>query len=74
MNYKDITNGIAKECWLKNAYDIEVDAKTEGALLVKSIAVSGVGEGVPDSENIKNGKEDYIVPGSSFRGAVRART
>ena len=45
-----------------------------GSLLIKSIAVSGgVGAGAPDSENIRNGNGDYIIPGSSFKGAVRAQ-
>ena len=72
-DYEDITAVLSTESKTKNAYEITVTGCTEGELLVKSIAVSGCGEGFPDSENIRNGKGDYIVPGSSLKGAVRAQ-
>lgn len=53
------------------AYEIRVMGHTEGSLLVKSIAVPDCGEGAPDCMNIQNARKDYIVPGSSFKGAVR---
>lgn len=71
--YEDITSQMKTESKTKNAYEITVTGRTEGALLVKSIAVSGCGKDAPDSENIRNGRGDYIVPGSSLKGAVRAQ-
>lgn len=73
-SYKNLTNSLSNTKHL-DAYTIKVDACTEGVLLIKSIAMSDIGNGkeVPDCENIKNGKGEYIVPGSSFKGAVRAQ-
>ena len=73
--YKNLTDVLSNASYLRNAYTIKVNACTEGVLLVKSIAVSDIGTGkeAPDCENIKNGNGDYIVPGSSFKGAVRAQ-
>lgn len=55
------------------AYEIRVEGSTEGSMLVKSIAVPECGEGAPDSMNIRNARKDYIVPGSSLKGAVRSQ-
>ena len=55
----------------KPAFTITVKGRTEGAILVKAIAVPEVGKDAPKSVNIKNAKLDYIVPASSFKGAVR---
>lgn len=55
------------------AYTITVTGKTEGAMLIRSIAVSEVGEDAPDSINIQNAAKDYIVPGSSLKGAIKNR-
>ncbi|MBQ9887297.1 MAG: hypothetical protein IJM37_10650 [Lachnospiraceae bacterium] len=56
-----------------NAYDIIVEGHTEGDLLVKGIssASNESGKKAPDCENIKNANDDYIIPGSSFKGAIR---
>ncbi len=53
------------------AYEIIVKGCTEGNLLVKSIAVPDCGEDAPDCMNLRNAAGDYIVPGSSLKGAVR---
>lgn len=58
---------------LTNAYEIRVKGCTEGTLLVKSLAVPDCGEDAPDCENIRNAGKDYIVPGSSVKGAVRSQ-
>lgn len=71
--YRDILNQLKQVEVSGNAYDITVFGKTEGALLVKSIALSEFGKDVPDSVNIQNSNKDYIVPGSSFKGAIRAQ-
>lgn len=57
----------------QDAYDIIVDACTENELLVKSIAVEDAGEDAPNSENIRNGQKEYIIPGSSLKGAIRSQ-
>lgn len=53
------------------AYHVKVTGKTEGAIQIKGIAVSSFGDDVPNSENIKNAKKDYIIPGSSLKGVFR---
>lgn len=58
---------------IKPVYRIVVSGKTEGAILVKAIAVTESGKDAPRSVNIQNAKRDYIVPASSFKGAVRSQ-
>lgn len=55
------------------AYDVCVTGCTEGCMLVKSIAVPEFGKDAPDCMNIQNAAKDYIVPGSSFKGAIRSQ-
>lgn len=55
------------------AYEIAVSGKVENELLVKSIAIVGFEEERPDAVNIQNSKKEYIVPGSSFKGALRSQ-
>lgn len=55
------------------AYTVVISGKTEGSMLIRAIAVSEVGEDAPDSVNIRNAGKQYIVPGSSLKGAVRNR-
>lgn len=69
--YEDKTAVLKPSNFTKNAYEIIVEGKTEGELLVKSIAVAGHGEEAPDVMNMQNAAGDYIIPGSSFKGAVR---
>lgn len=73
--YKDILSDIISQGQgvekTAVAYEVTVTGCTEGELLVKSIAVQEFGEGAPDSVNIRNAAKDYIVPGSSLKGAVR---
>ena len=70
-DYEDKTSLLKASDFSRNAYEITIEGETEGELLVKSIAVAGHGADAPDSMNIQNAKMDYIVPGSSFKGAVR---
>lgn len=70
-DYKEILSSIKGTASL-NAYEIEVKGRTEGSLLVKAI-VPDVEEDAPDDMNIRNAAKSYIVPGSSLKGAVRAR-
>ena len=66
---KDFTNIDPDSKW----YVITVSGKTEGEILVKSSIVEGFGEDAPDAINIKNASDKYIIPGSSFKGALRNR-
>ena len=50
-----------------------IKGQTEGELLVKGIALDQFGGDNPDSANIQNSAGEYIVPGSSFKGAIRSR-
>ena len=61
---------VADRC---KAYTVIVKGTTEGSILVKGIAVNEFGKNAPDSENIQNANGDYIVPGSSLRGALRSQ-
>lgn len=70
--YEDYTVKFSKETAI-DAYKITVTGRTEGELIVKSIAVTDCGNEAPDCMNIQNAKKDYIVPGSSFKGAVRSQ-
>ena len=54
------------------AYEITVNGKTEGEILVKDINI-GTSSEVPDSSNMKNANGNYIVPGSSFKGVIRSQ-
>lgn len=72
-DYEDYLSKLKLTIPSKNAYEVKVTGKTENAVLIKSIAVSGVGKGVPDNENIQNSKKEYIIPGSSLKGALRSQ-
>lgn len=71
--YDEITSQMGVYSGKQDAYDIIVDACTENELLVKSIAVEDAGEDAPNSENIRNGQKEYIIPGSSLKGAIRSQ-
>ena len=55
------------------AYEITVNGKVENELLVKSISIVGFEDEKPDAVNIRNARKEYIVPGSSFKGALRSQ-
>ncbi len=55
------------------AYILTISGKTEGDLLTKAAIAEEIGENAPDSENARNAKGDYIVPGSSMKGVFRNR-
>lgn len=54
------------------AYTVTVKGRTEGSILVKGLS-GGFGKNAPNSENIRNAQREYIVPGSSLRGAIRSQ-
>ena len=71
--YNDITNELNSETKIVTAYKVVISGQTEGAILVKGIGASSFGKDAPDAENIKNAKDEYIVPGSSYRGAIKSQ-
>lgn len=71
--YEDYLPSLKLTAPSRNTYEIKVIGKTENAVLIKSIAVSGVGKEVPDNENIQNSKKEYIIPGSSLKGTLRSQ-
>lgn len=52
-------------------YELSISGKTEGPIQVRGIAVNEFGVDAADSINIRNSKNEYIVPGSSFKGTIR---
>ncbi len=72
-DYTDLTKELPLRSGYRNAYEITLSGRTEGELLVKGIAVMEEGENAPDAVNIRNAGGDYIVPGSSLKGAVRSQ-
>ena len=71
--YEEIIESLPNVINQKNKYRVTVKGKTEGNILIKGLSVSSFGEGAPDSENIRNANGDYIIPGSSLRGAIRGQ-
>lgn len=71
--YEDILSHIRTPQETVMAYEVTVEGSTEGELLVKSIAVQDYGKDAPDSMNIRNAAKQYIVPGSSLKGALRSQ-
>jgi len=71
QEYEDIFSKIKKPVKRGAAYELIVAGSTEGELLVKSMVVQDYGKDAPDSMNIQNAEKEYIVPGSSLKGAVR---
>lgn len=57
----------------ERAYELLLKGRTKGELLIKDIAPEGVGAGKADAVNIRNAKGDFIIPGSSLKGALRSR-
>ena len=55
------------------AYTICLSGKTDGEMLIKAVAPASYDENSPDAENIRNAHNEYIVPGSSIKGAIRNR-
>ena len=72
-HYEDILPLLKKSENSFNAYDVLIEGETEGSLLIKSIGMSDYGKDAPKCENIRNAKKEYIIPGSSFKGAIRSQ-
>ena len=71
--YKEVIELLPEIKNKKDKYKVIIKGKTEGSILIKGLSVSSFGEGAPDCENIRNVSGEYIVPGSSFRGAIRSQ-
>ena len=71
--YENITDTVCKREENGNGYVFTISGQTEGALLVKSMTGMESGENTMVAANIQNAKKDYIVPASSFKGAVRSQ-
>lgn len=71
--YKEILSDLKAPAKMTMAYEVMVEGNTEGELLVKCISVQDYGKDAPDSMNIRNAAKDYIVPGSSLKGALRSQ-
>ncbi len=69
--YEDILSGLRTDTRRGQAYEIFVSGQTEGSMLVKSIAIANAGGKTSFCTNLKNAAQEYIVPGSSFKGALR---
>ncbi len=69
--YKDIKTELkSSETGL---YRITVNAKAESSVLIKGYQVNDFGKDAADSINIQNAQKDYIIPGTSLKGALRSR-
>ncbi len=55
------------------AYTIILNGKTDGELLVKAVSTRNYDKNSPDAENMRNSLDQYIIPGSSIKGAIRNR-
>lgn len=69
--YDDILTGLRTEGGQGPAYEIFVSGRTEGSMLVKSIAITNAGGNTSFCTNLKNAAQEHIVPGSSLKGALR---
>jgi CRISPR/Cas system CSM-associated protein Csm3 (group 7 of RAMP superfamily) len=71
---EDILESITNEApTFDNRVHFALSGKTEGSILVKSVFVRDYGDDVPDAENIRNHKKEYIIPASSIKGVVRSQ-
>jgi len=70
-HYIDITELILNNNNYSKNVRFKIKAKTTTPILVKDEVVRSSGE--PDGINIKNSNNEYIIPGSSLKGALRAR-
>lgn len=69
----EATNELKQVVNEKLAYEVIVEGSTENYIQIKGLAVSGTGKNAPDSQNIQNALKEYIIPGSSLKGAFRSQ-
>lgn len=68
---QDLREMLKKISPYHREYHLEIQAKTAGNLLIKAISI-GTNENEPDVVPMKNANGDYIIPGSSLKGAIRS--
>jgi len=68
---EDITESILNRKSIPGNIRFVIKARTATPLLIKDEVVRSAGE--PDGVNIKNGSDEYVLPGSSLKGALRSR-
>lgn len=76
LDDKDLVESTNELKQVKNeklAYEVIVEGSTENYIQIKGLAVSGTGKGAPDSQSIQNALKEYIIPGSSLKGAIRSQ-
>ena len=72
-DYENWNSRLKPKLETERAYRIEVSGKTEGELLIKSLALDIFGKNAPDAAPMHNSAGKYIVPASSFKGTIRNR-
>lgn len=68
---EDITESIISRQNASKNIHFRIKARTVTPLLIKDEVVRSHDE--PDGINIKNGSNQYVIPGSSLKGALRSR-
>ena len=69
--YDDIVDEIKES--IRGIYRIRVVGRVESEILVKGYQTEDFGKDAPGSVNIRNAQGEYIIPGSSLKGAIRSR-
>lgn len=72
VSYEDITEKCTSDK-TEVKYEVEVDAVTEGPIQIKGISMTEFGKDAPDSGNIQNSNNEFIIPGTSVRGTIRSQ-
>ena len=73
--YKKLTDkDMSAEMIENRAFEIIVSGQTENGMLVRGTGIPDYkSEESPDQMNIRNGKGEFILPGSSLKGTLRSR-
>jgi len=69
VNEENITESILEGKRVSKNVRFKIKAKTATPLLIKEEVVRSSGE--PDGINIRNGNNEYVIPGSSLKGVLR---
>lgn len=71
INYSEIDINKLKEVKNKSFVEVELSCKTSGPILIQGQSQNDFSRA--DSENIRNNKNEYIIPGTSIKGVFRNR-
>lgn len=70
----DITQSLKDSTGISDhRIHFELTGETEGSILVKAVSVREYGENAPDSVNICNHRQQYLIPASSLKGVIRSQ-